>query len=568
MAKFIPAVPESFNGSIGEEKAFEALRLLDDTYTVFHSFNWIGLEDRTQGEADFVIIHPQKGIMVVEVKAGEIEYKGGQWLQTNTLTRKTKYISPFNQASRSQFEILDRLKSDMRLGKAPLVCHAVWFTSIVLKSSYKLPPEAPREIVFDETSLNKAKMDIDKAFDYWAKKTGINAFMNLRQLNEVVFILAPHFHVIPGPKGIIDEAERVYIKLTKQQTILLDYLKEQKTAAIHGLAGTGKTILAREKSRELASDGELVLFLCYNSFLKEFLRKHFSQPCITFHNIHSLANEILNENSISGNKLIEEFEEYLSEVIEPEDWPYKHIIIDEGQDLNDKIIMRLSKLTAAKGGSFYVFYDRNQYVMKNERPKWLEQAECKLVLHRNCRNTAEIFKTSCSLISIEGNIYDNSVHGEIPGAVFVANQTELLNEATKFVQKAISSGVQPDEVVFLTVETEKKSWLSGVTSINKIMISNEKTEGNILFTSVRKFKGLEAKAVMIVDMSVSSLTDPEKQRLAYVGCSRAKHLLKVAILDNTDISDFGDCLRKINSSRNVPKNKKGLARLLNLKIEN
>ena len=89
-----------------------------------------------------------------------------------------------------------------------------------------------------------------------------------------------------------------------------------------------------------------------------------------------------------------------------------------------------------------------------------------------------------------------------------------------------------------------------------------------MFTSVRKFKGLEAKAVMIVDMSVSSLTDPEKQRLAYVGCSRAKHLLKVAILDNTDISDFGDCLRKINSSRNVPKNKKGLARLLNLKIEN
>ena len=97
MAKFIPAVPESFNGSIGEEKAFEALRLLDDTYTVFHSFNWIGLEDRTQGEADFVIIHPQKGIMVVEVKAWEIEYKGGQWLQTNTLTRKTKRKNSWKQ---------------------------------------------------------------------------------------------------------------------------------------------------------------------------------------------------------------------------------------------------------------------------------------------------------------------------------------------------------------------------------------------------------------------------------------------------------------------------------------
>lgn len=38
MAKFIPTIPDSFNGSIGEEKAFEALRLLDNNYTVFHSF--------------------------------------------------------------------------------------------------------------------------------------------------------------------------------------------------------------------------------------------------------------------------------------------------------------------------------------------------------------------------------------------------------------------------------------------------------------------------------------------------------------------------------------------------
>lgn len=93
MAKFIPAMPETFNGSIGEEKAFQAFRLLDNSYTIFHSFNWVGINDRTQGEADFVIIHPDKGIMVIEVKSGEVEYKNGQWLQTNTLTRVTKTIA-------------------------------------------------------------------------------------------------------------------------------------------------------------------------------------------------------------------------------------------------------------------------------------------------------------------------------------------------------------------------------------------------------------------------------------------------------------------------------------------
>ena len=87
MARFIPTMPDTFNGSLGEEEAFKALRLLDNNYIIFHSFNWIGIKERTQGEADFVVVHPHKGIMVIEVKSGEIEYKNGQWIQTNTATR-------------------------------------------------------------------------------------------------------------------------------------------------------------------------------------------------------------------------------------------------------------------------------------------------------------------------------------------------------------------------------------------------------------------------------------------------------------------------------------------------
>lgn len=568
MAKFIPMVPDTFNGSIGEEKVFEALRLLDNNYIIFHSFNWIGIGDRTQGEADFVIIHPDKGVMVIEVKSGEIEYKNGQWIQTNTLTRYSKTISPFFQARRSQFEILERLNLEFGLGRLPLVCHAVWFPSFTIKPTDKLPPEAPREIVFDEADLNQAKETIDKAFDYWAKKTGIITSMDSRQKNKVVEIIAPHFHAVPGMKRVIDEAEQTYIRLTNQQIALLDYLKEQRTAVVHGLAGTGKTVMAKEKARMLANEGGSVLFLCYNSFLKDHLRKQFSQPGITFHNAHSLAIEILNDSNLEVDELLNELEEYLIEVFQPDDWPYNHIVIDEGQDLNERLVNRLYELIRGKDGSFYVFYDRNQYVMKNEIPKWVEQAECKLVLHRNCRNTAEIFKTACSMIAWDSSVFENSVHGEIPVAVFVDNKIDLLNEASKFVKTAIDAGIEPDEIVFLTVETEKKSLLSDVKTINGITVCNDRIKDAMLFTTVRKFKGLEAKAVMIMDVSIKSLTDSEKQRLAYVGCSRARHLLKIAIMNDTDQKAFGDCLRKINTSRNVPKNKKGLGRLLNVRIEN
>ncbi len=391
--------------------------------------------------------------------------------------------------------------------------------------------------------------------------------MDLGQLNEVLEIIAPRFHAVPGMKSIINEAEQIYIRLTNQQAALLDYLREQKTAVIHGLAGTGKTVLAKEKARMLAEEGEHVLFLCYNSFLKDYLRKHFSQPGIVFHNVHSLAGEMLRDEAIGVDELLSELEEYLIEVFELEDWSYKHIVIDEGQDLNEKLINRLNEMVKGKGGNFYVFYDRNQYVMRNEMPSWVEKAECRLILHRNCRNTVEIHNTACSMIPLEGNNSNSSVHGETPNAVFYMSRLDLLQAASKFVNTAINAGIEPSEIVFLTVETENKSWFSDINSVNDIPIKSDFSTDGILFTTVRKFKGLEAKAVMIIDVSIRALTHPEKQRLAYVGCSRAKHLLSIAIYDDTNSAELGDCLRRINSSRNVPKNKKGLGRLLNVKID-
>mgnify|MGYP000193509377 FL=1 len=108
MAVFIPDVkPEDFNNSPGEKEVYEALKLLGKDYTVFYSLSWISIgNDRTIGEADFILFHPVHGIMVIEVKSGEIEYKGGKWIQTNRNSGQKKEISPYVQARKSQYEII------------------------------------------------------------------------------------------------------------------------------------------------------------------------------------------------------------------------------------------------------------------------------------------------------------------------------------------------------------------------------------------------------------------------------------------------------------------------------
>ena len=60
--------------------------------------------------------------------------------------------------------------------------------------------------------------------------------------------------------SLITEPTDSIERLTKEQNSLLDYLEEQRVAAIQGAAGTGKTWLAVEKAQKLAGSGK-VLFL-------------------------------------------------------------------------------------------------------------------------------------------------------------------------------------------------------------------------------------------------------------------------------------------------------------------
>ena len=563
MARFVPDVkPENFNNSYGEKKVYEALRALDDRHVVFYSLSWVGSGDhRTVGEADFVVAHPQKGVLVIEVKSGGIAYRDGAWIQTNTATGYEKHIDPFAQARKSQFELLDRLR-DASLGfRLPMMCYCAWFPTVEMPSS-TLPPEAAPEITLDMRSLADPSSALDACFGYWEAKYGATS-LDRYQFQRVIDVLCPHFNIIPKLKVRAEEAEESYIRLTAQQVSLLDFLEEQRTAVIHGLAGTGKTVLAVEKAKRLASQGRQVLFLCYNSLLRDALKDANNVPGVTFHNAHSLARSMHPMPGTPLDDVLDEFEEYLDVVYEAEDWPYDNVIVDEGQDLDDRLLNRLYELVRAKGGCFYVFYDKNQYIMRNDLPRWIEDAECRLVLHRNCRNTAEVFRTSSSIMGIRDVTY-NDIHGEKPTISFYQSEIELEKLVSSFVGRAVAEGLGAEDVVVLTCSTLENSWLDTGHLYGGMSLSLEREPGKVLFTTVRKFKGLEAEAVLIVDAQLSSLTRPESRRLLYVGSSRAKSLLGIAMLEDVERQDFGDLLHTIAPDRNVPRNKKGLKRLFQM----
>ena len=116
--------------------------------------------------------------------------------------------------------------------------------------------------------------------------------------------------------------------------------------------------MAVEKARLHSEKGENVLFLCYNSFLKEHLKNTYPYPHVHYYTIDGLACKICNTKKPDYNLLKESLEEMFVE----NRFPYKHVIIDEGQDfgkieIEEEELIELLKVNAIgneeRNGTFY-----------------------------------------------------------------------------------------------------------------------------------------------------------------------------------------------------------------------
>ena len=565
MAKFYPTIINSFHSSEGERLVYEAFSKLNNEYVIFHSYRWLGEinQRRSEGEADFIVLHPKKGILSIEVKAGGISYCNGNWVQTNRYTKENKIIDPLGQAAESQFRIQNYLRKHYH-GPMPVIGRAVWFPSVSIHDKITLPLEVNRDIIFDVGSLINASEDLDKAFLYWKENLGFRQTeLCMHDFKNVIKLLMPNFRIVESVASTALEAKRSYILMNRQQASILYFLQEQPTAVIHGPAGTGKTMLAIEKAKILASKGEKVLYLCFNEFLLSYLQEHYKQSSIIFHNVRSLAEELMPQQEYSISEIIPMFIEYFLNEYDDSLWPYDHVVIDEGQDIPESILEHISILTDMLNGHFYVFYDKNQYIMMHKSTCWLDTyGDCRLVLYKNCRNTAEIARTIGTTVeNIKEDIYVNNLSGIIPKGSFYQNAKELMWIVSNFVIRMIEDKLKIEDIVILTTSSIENSILQNIKRVGGIPISTTPKKSHILFTSVRKFKGLEAKAVLLIDIYVDKLNDELHKRLVYVGCSRASTYLQMAFYDNVEPSEYKTIIKHY-SNKAVSENPK--SDLLNL----
>lgn len=570
MALMIPSVMETDNNSFGERQVFKALKKLPEDYTVFHSIRWNTRnfkKNMVYGESDFTVFHPRKGIIVIEVKSGGIECTNNTWTYIRTDNGERHSMkNPLAQADKSKYyfiEVLDALFEDTEHTNGPRYCmveSAVWFPSISRRDVIgELPMEYHPEITLLENALESPQQYIDGIYNFYEGWR----HTRLDEIAETMIIdtFSPFYRVMPSLKSKRLEQEELFVRLTNEQNALLDYLEEQRVAAIQGAAGTGKTWLAVEKARRLAAGGK-VLFLCFNQFLRLFLQdlkndepKKYEN--IDFYNLPQLVCQKLNVHAVEKEDILQFLDNYDSY-----DWAYKHIVIDEGQDFDDEQIGHLSDIALLQEGAFYVFFDKNQFVQGREYPNWLRDAECRLVLNINCRNTFSIADTSGKPINVEPKVKNKSVKGDMPKFHICCDESAAMKRLSVLIDQYRRNGYAYEQICILTVKTEASSILQGVEKLGNHMIKNIRGKSNVLFTTARKFKGLESDVIIVIDVDTDTFDNDDNKRLFYVGASRARHFLDIVYVGNTE--SLKNMVKTI-SEKEYPTSVIGIARCLNVK---
>ena len=553
MAKLFPALTPSEIANPGERTVARALiDHLPNRVEVFHGFNWLSRSRAgtiQEGECDFVLLDAEHGLLFVEVKGGSLLFDGRQWVRDVRGELRLLNKDPFAQAQRGMHDIVGLVKSQFgRAGDNLTFTYGFAVAFPDCRIDGQLPPSILRELILDAASLRQVEASVRRIFRSF-NRVGHRALSG-RSVESVRAALFPKYQLIPVMWRKIEDQEERLRRLTDAQQRILDILANQTRAAIRGVAGSGKTILALAKAQAIARAGARTLFLCYNRPLKDWLRNAVSEShgdSLVIENYHGIADALCRQAGVplwdmgdTGDKAFwtDVASEALMQACErlgPEH-KFDALVVDEGQDFHELWWASLESVfrNPDDKACYYVFYDPNQNLYV-ERPCLPPELGEPYELPENCRNTVRIAEHCASLVGQQTRSRDGAPVGDEPEVVRVRTLADAFREAGRRVRNLCMpnlGGLRFSQIAVLAPGFSSDDWPAQFGAIPATKSFKEWGEDKgVLIASWHRFKGLEADAIVTIETPVR---DDARERVnRYVARSRAKHLLMVIEAQNT-----------------------------------
>jgi Nuclease-related domain/UvrD-like helicase C-terminal domain len=526
-------------------------------WIVLHSLDIAEHVRAVQGEADFIVLIPNEGILILEVKSHKSVKldERGWWLGNGTKPDKR---GPFRQASEALHSIRGYLQA-RNMTNGLLFVSAVVFTSLPFQFN---SPEWHNWQVLDKKRLHAQPISVNllniirNAREFYASKNlvwmknGISA--SPERLDKVAQALRPRFEILSSPLERKKQLEDGLKRSTEEQLRIIDDSAENPRLLVSGLAGTGKTTLAIEVVRreKMIRTETVVGFFCFNHLLGRFLASE-CKPLgsgIRLGSFHSWMMEFSDTTPSSNQAADPKFwnrelpDLCIARLTAPgaQNGFLDLLVLDEAQDLFIEPYLDIFDLLlkgGLKGGQWRFFgdFERQDIFAKGVVPKddffnkRIDQRCALKILSENCRNTQEI----SSALTIHARLkpgYSKVLRQDTrhdPEIRRYKNEAEQMESVQGLLDQYQAEGFKPSEIVLLS--PRKSGCLAQALASAPPWKGRIKEyagkPSSLTFSTIYAFKGLEAAVVILTD--IDSLVSQRDFDIIYVGMSRALHRLAV-----------------------------------------
>ncbi len=536
MARIHPSFPLHSPLGAGAYREREILRMLQDglpdSFDVFHNLPWSALHDDQQGfgEYDFVIVSPGGQLLILEIKAGQID-DSGERLSKHYGLSGAKDIG--QQMRRLHASLLDRIKHGdlphLHVG-ALLVLPDVQVHSAIV--AY------PRERIIDADQMDRLCATLVASFPAVALPDD--------QRLRVLAYLGNRFEVQPDVSTHIGQVQQASTQLASGLATWVPRVRHaEQVYQIEATAGSGKTQLALALLRQAAAAGRKARYVCFNRPLADHLARLAPPRCevTTFHQLCRDHAERLGQTPDFANPQV--FEQLTAQYLQDAaTLPARLglLILDEAQDLDLAWVDALGQ-ALLPDGQLYVMGDSQQQLYERE-PFELPGA-----VHIRCmdnfRSPRRVVDAINRLQLLPDKVEARSAReGEMPnfhvGKEGQQNgKTSPQGQLDACLQQLWQDGYTPEQVAVISWRGHQKSEALrldrlGGHSARRFTGQYDSAgnpvwrDGRLLAESLYRFKGQSAPAVVLCEVDFEQL-GPSEQRKLFVGLTRAQMRVDVVL---------------------------------------
>jgi hypothetical protein len=594
MAVLIPAYGSCVaRMTSGERRLAERLeQKLDADYLLWYD---VAVGPKHQ-HPDFVVMHPRRGVLILEVKdfrlSTLIQANKQTWDIHGELGPKT-IPNPLEQARQYAHQVVNALERDPQLvqpeGRHKGKLAFPWSYGVVLPNITRAQFDKaelahaiePHRVICQDEMLEAVEPEAlqSRLWDMFPFMMG--GVMSLPQLDRVRWIMFPEVRV-PVTGNLFDSADEqadlpsIMRVMDIQQEQLARSLGDGHRV-IHGVAGSGKTMLLGYRAEHLAkahtAASKPILMLCYNEPLAKQLARVMAAKGIadSVHAVHfhkwcrdqlvAFVQDLPANNQPVGQKMADMVQRVISGVDRKQipSGQYQAVLIDEGHDFAPEWLKLITQMVDPATNSLLVLYDDAQSIYERSRSKQFSfksvgiQAQGRTtILKINYRNTRQILQTAslvaADLLTAEDKDEDGipmlkpvscGRDGEVP---LIIRLPSLRAEATRVAEllgSAHQEGHAWGDMAIICRHYSEMDECAGVLrqrglphQVRKGAGSFDPAADTIKVLTMHASKGLEFPVVALVGaghMPAPGEDEREEAKLFYVGATRATQRLIIGM---------------------------------------